>query len=101
MEQACQQSMHLQAWIVDKTGCNTNQLNDGNVRWELFILPKNIGDAAAPTGATTDLNFTVLAFFSGTCEPVLCTIIFKSEQKLSEIPVNWKTRIYLTCDDAD
>ena len=87
--------------FVDETGCNTNQLNDGKVGGELFIMPKNIGDGAAPAGATTDLHFTVLPFISGTGEPVLCAIIFKSEQQISEIPVNWKTGIDLTCDDAD
>jgi len=64
-------------------------------------MPKNIGDGAAPAGATTDLHFTVLPFISGTGEPVLCAIIFKSEQQISEIPVNWKTGIDLTCDNAD
>ncbi len=87
--------------FVDETGCNMNQLNDGKVGGELFIMPKNIGDGAAPAGATTDLHFTVLPFISGTGEPVLCAIIFKSEQQISEIPVNWKTGIDLTCDDAD
>ena len=87
--------------FVDETGCNTNQLNDGKVGGELFIMPKNIGDGAAPAGATTDLHFTVLPFISGTGEPVLCAIIFKSEQQISEIPVNWKTGIDLTCDNAD
>jgi hypothetical protein len=36
--------------FVDQTGCNTNQLNDGKVGGELFIMPKNSGEAAAPTG---------------------------------------------------
>ena len=44
--------------FVDKTGCNTNQLNDGKVGREVFIMPKNSGDAAAPAGATTDIHFT-------------------------------------------
>jgi hypothetical protein len=87
--------------FVDETGCNTNQLNDGKVGGELFIMPKNVGDAAAPAGATTDIHFTVLPFISGTGEPVLCAIIFKSEQAISEIPVNWKTGINLCCDNAD
>jgi hypothetical protein len=32
---------------------------------------------------------------------VLYAIIFKSKQKINEIPVHWKTCIDLTCDDAD
>ena len=87
--------------FVDETGCNTNQLNDGKVGGELYLMPKNSGDAAAPAGATTDLHFTVLPFISGTGEPVLCAIIFKSEMHISEIPVNWKTGINLMAEDAD
>ncbi len=75
-------------------GCNTDQLNDGKVWWELFIMPKIVG-------STTGIHFTVLPFMSGTGEPVLCTIVFKSEQHISEIPVNWKMGIDLIVDDAD
>jgi hypothetical protein len=39
-------------------------MNDGKVGSEVFILPKNSGDAAAPIGATTDIYFTVLPFIS-------------------------------------
>ncbi len=87
--------------FVDETGCNTNQLNDGKVGGEVFIMPKNCGDAAAPAGATTDLHFTVLPFISGTGEPVLCSIIFKSEQDISQIPINWKLGIDLTVEGTD
>ncbi len=66
--------------FVDETGCNTNQLNDGQVGGELLVLPKNDNKANAPTGLTTDLHFIVLGFISGTGEPVICAIIFKSEQ---------------------
>ena len=87
--------------FVDETGCNTNQLNDGKVGGEVFIMPKNCGDGAAPAGATTDLHFTVLPFISGTGEPVLCSIIFKSEQDIKDIPLNWKLGIDLTVEGAD
>ena len=87
--------------FVDETGCNTNQLNDGKVGGELYLVPKNSEDAAAPAGATTDLHFTVLPFISGTGEPVLCAIIFKSELNVSEIPIIWKTGINLLAQDAD
>ena len=84
--------------FVDETGCNTNQLNDGKVGGELYIMPKNVGDAAAPAGATTDIHFTLLPFISGTEEPVLCAIIFKSDLHVSQMPVSWKTGIDLTQD---
>jgi hypothetical protein len=82
--------------FVDETGCNTNQLNDGKVGGEVFIMPKCSGDAAAPAGATTDIHFTVLPFISGTGEPVLCAIIFKSELDVKDIPLSWKFGIDLT-----
>jgi hypothetical protein len=64
-------------------------------------MPKNAGDTAAPAGATTNLHFTVLPFISGTGEAVLCAIIFRSDQHISEIPVSWKTGIDLTVDNVD
>jgi len=64
--------------FMDETGCNTNQLNDGRVGGELFIVPKADNEAGCPIDATTDLHFTVLGFISGTGEAVMCAIIFKS-----------------------
>ncbi len=87
--------------FVDETGCNTNQLNDGKVGGERFIMPKNDPESGAPTGATTDLHFTVLAFLSGTGEAVLCAIISKSEQNVSEIPLSWKLGVDITVDDVN
>ncbi len=65
--------------FVDETGCNTNQLNDGRVGNEKFILPKQDSEFGAPIGATTDIHFTVLPFILGTGEAVMCAVIFKSE----------------------
>ena len=76
--------------FVDEVGCNTNRLNDGKVRGEVFIVPKKSGNTTAPTRATAKLHFTVLQFISGTGVPVLCAIIFKKELEISEIPVIWK-----------
>jgi hypothetical protein len=84
--------------FVDETGCNTNQLNDGYVGGETFILPKDDPEAA-PRGSTTDINFTVLPFLSGTGVPVMCAIIFKSELPVSEIPLSWKLGIDITVND--
>jgi hypothetical protein len=64
--------------FMDETGCNTNQLNDGRVGGELFIVPKADNEAGCPIDATTDLHFTVLGFISGTGEAVMCAIMFKS-----------------------
>jgi hypothetical protein len=87
--------------FVDEMGCNTNQLNDGRVGGEMFILPKLDSECGAPTGATTDLHYTVLPFISGTGEAVMCAIIFKSDQDISEIPINWKTGIDITYNDIE
>ena len=51
--------------FVDETGSNTNQIKDGRVGGERYILPKQQSELGAPIGATTDLHFTVLAFMSG------------------------------------
>jgi hypothetical protein len=42
-----------------------------------------------------DIHFTVLPFISGTGEAVMCAIIFKSKQDVSEIPISWKTGMTL------
>jgi hypothetical protein len=86
---------------VDETGCNTNQLNDGRVGGELFVLPKMDNEAGLPIGSTTDLHFTVLGFISSTGEAVMCAIIFKSELPVSKIPVSWKLGLDITCDADD
>ncbi len=54
-----------------------------------------------PTGSMTDLHFTVLRFVSRIGEPVICAILFKSDQKVHEIPINWKTGINLIVEDTD
>jgi hypothetical protein len=87
--------------MVDETGCNTNQLNDGKVGGELFVLPKQDNEAGAPIGATTDLHFTILGFVSGTGEAVMCAIIFKLDQDISEIPVSWKLGLDITSENLE
>ncbi len=49
--------------FVNDTGCNTNQLNDGRVEGELFIVPKIDNEAGAPPGSMTDLHFTSLGLY--------------------------------------
>jgi len=64
-------------------------------------MPKIDDEAGAPTGSTMDLHFTVLGFISGTGEAVMCAIIFKSEQPVSEIPISWKLGLDITVTDMD
>jgi hypothetical protein len=75
--------------FADETGCNTNQVNDGQVGEETFIVPKEDPETA-PRGSTTDIGFTMLAFITGVGLPLMCTVIFKSELLISEIPLSWK-----------
>jgi hypothetical protein len=86
--------------FVDETVCNINQLNDGRVGGKMFILPKTDSECGAPTGATTDLHYTVLPFISGarTDEAVLCAIIFKSKLYIRKNLISWKTGIDITKD---
>jgi hypothetical protein len=42
-----------------------------------------------------------LAFLSGTGEAVLCDIIFKSKQNVSEIPLSWKLGVDITVADVN
>jgi hypothetical protein len=81
--------------FVDEVGVNTNQKTDGYVGGELHIVPSN-NTGCGKTGTVTDLRFTTLGFTSGTGEPVMCAVIFKSEKDISKIPINWKTGIDIT-----
>ncbi len=53
-----------------------------------FIMPKADPESGAPVDDTTDLHFTVLPFVFGTGDAVMCVIIFKSEQQVSEISLS-------------
>jgi hypothetical protein len=87
--------------FVDDSGCNTNQLNDGRVGNEKFILPKQVSKFGAPIGSTTNIHFTMLPFILGTGEAVMWAIIFKSNQDISEILVSWKSGIVITIENAE
>jgi hypothetical protein len=63
--------------FIDETGCNMNQLSDGKVGGELFIMPKNIGDGAAPAGATTDS--TLLSCPLSLAQVNLCFVLLSSK----------------------
>jgi hypothetical protein len=56
--------------FVDEAGCNTNQKDDGLLGGRLRVLPVYIPDCGT-TGATTNINFTVMCFTSGIGVPVM------------------------------
>jgi hypothetical protein len=76
-------------------------LNDWRVGNKQFIVPKVDSECGAPTSETADIHFTVLPFISGTGEAVMCTIIFKSKQDVSKIPISWKPGIGITCENIE
>jgi hypothetical protein len=80
---------------VDETGCNTNCKNDGQIGGQRLIMGCNQKEGGR-SSALTDLHFTVLAFTSGTGEPIMCAVILKSEKKVEELPMNWKLGIDAT-----
>jgi hypothetical protein len=78
--------------FVDETGCNTNQVDEGNVEGEKFVFPKHLPKPGR-CGATTNLHFTVMPFIAGTGEAVMCAVILKSEYSSDEIPLQWRLGI--------
>jgi hypothetical protein len=79
--------------FVDETGSNTNQKSDPLSGNEKRIVGSN-GDGFGLAGSISDNHFTVMCFQSGTGEPVMCAIIFKSD-KVREIPIHWEMGIDL------
>ncbi len=45
--------------FLDETSSNTNQIKDGRVGGERYILPMQQSEQGAPIGATADCHFTV------------------------------------------
>jgi hypothetical protein len=90
------QLVHPEQMIfVDKTGCNTNQKDDAYAGGEVFLLPqeKEDGEDFGNVGTATDIDHTVLTLTNALGVPFLCAIILKSDQDITEIPINWKLGI--------
>jgi hypothetical protein len=75
--------------FVDETGCHTNCKIDGLIGGQQQAVNTNQTEGGR-TSATTDLHYTVLAFTSGTGEPIMCAVILKSDKKIEDVPVNCK-----------
>jgi hypothetical protein len=74
---------------VDKTGCSINMKNDGNVGERGYVM----GLYKLKEGSTSvvsGIDFTVLAFTSGTGEVILCSISIKSDKDVADLPISWK-----------
>lgn len=78
-----------QVLFVDKTGCNTNQKDDGYLGGRLYVLSAEEKDGGK-VGATTDIHFTVLCFTNGNRTPLMCAVILKSSKDINKIPLSWK-----------
>jgi hypothetical protein len=83
--------------FVDETGCNTTMKQDEHVGGEMFLLPCEDKESEI-AAAVTDTPFYVLSFSSGTNEPVLCAVIFKSNKDVDNIPYTWRLGIDLAKD---
>jgi hypothetical protein len=81
--------------FVDETGCNTNQKEDKYVGGEQFMLPR-MEAAGGVIGASTDIHFTILCFTNALGDPVMCSVILKSEKHISDLPISWKFGIDIT-----
>jgi hypothetical protein len=77
------------------------KLNNRRVGGELFVVPKVDNEAGTPIGSTTNIHISVPCFLSSTGEAVMCVIIFKSYQPVSEIPISWKLGLDITCHVDD
>jgi hypothetical protein len=55
---------------ADKTSSNTNQKQHGKRGGEMFVVPCTDTNEYGHTGATTDINFTVMCFSSATGSPM-------------------------------
>lgn len=84
--------------FVDETGKNTNMKTDGMVGGQRFVIPRDAVTNTGCLGKTMDIHFTVLCFTAGTGEPVMCAVIFKSEQDVSKITLSWKMGINIRRD---
>jgi hypothetical protein len=78
--------------FVDKTGSNTNQKSDPLQGNKKRIVGTN-GDGFGISGSISGNNFTVMCFQSGTGEPAMLAIIFKSDNKMRDVPLHWETGI--------
>jgi len=81
----------------DETGCNTNMKTDGHVGGK-----KHLGEAGSKgsnkRAIATDMHFTVLPFTNALGAPVLCAVIFASDNKDGKIKSDWITGIDITVD---
>jgi hypothetical protein len=71
------------------------------VAGEVFIRPKNCGGAAPLTEQQQIPTFQFSPVISDTSEPVICSFIFKSEQDVNDVPLNWKLGIDSTIEVKD
>jgi hypothetical protein len=79
--------------FFDETGCNTNQKKDGHYGGEKFVCTR--GTTPKQMVSTSDKHFTVLGLTASTGEPVLCVIIFASENEQG-VSATWVTGIDMT-----
>lgn len=78
--------------FVDETGSNTNQKSDPFRGNEKCIVGAN-GDGFGLAETINNNHFPVMCFQAATGEPVMLAIIFKSDNKVRDVPLHWETGI--------
>ena len=79
--------------FVDEVGSNTDMKKDKQQGRQRVIAEK--GFRGSREAITTDIHYTVMGFTAATGEPVLCVVIFQSENEES-IPRQWVSGIDIT-----
>jgi hypothetical protein len=73
--------------FFDETGCNTNQKKDGHYGGQKYACGR--GMTPKTIAATRDKHFTVLGLTAATGEPILCVVIFASDNKHGVLVSDW------------
>jgi hypothetical protein len=79
--------------FVDEVGSNTDMKKDKQQGKQRVIAEK--GCQGTRSAITSDLHYTVMGFTAATGEPVMCCVIFQSNNEES-IPSSWVSGIDIT-----
>lgn len=80
----------------DETGINTCMKEDGNRGGARYVVPR--GSTPRLLASTSDHRATVLPITAASGQPVVCCIIFQSENNQDDVTGLWKTRADITKD---
>lgn len=81
--------------FIVETGCNENCKSEGYPGSQKHVCTVYQVEGGR-LGATTDMHFTVMAFTSGAGEPIMCTVILKSNKETKDLPLGSTMGIDMT-----